>query len=227
MWLHVGDQDIGIFFQCPTDNSNVQETLAPTHLELQERSVEDLTLSIIRVQMILRAKGPIESLWRDGETGEEKAKVQALQPPQTLKHPNVWRLSRVTGEKSLRSSSQLLTHRMDIRPFLFLFVEHRVPIGRCQPGHSPPSDFPGVLLQRQRLSSQAFLSVNTLAEAQGHSYSLVSVMQTNSFSSCFLLLMVCSKTYYSTFVCIKLHFITHYPKSFDDLGSSAFDYKAQ
>lgn len=28
--------------------------------------------------MILRAKEPIESLWRDGETGEEKAKVQAL-----------------------------------------------------------------------------------------------------------------------------------------------------
>lgn len=54
--------------------------------------------------MILRAKEPIESLWRDGETGEEKAKVQALcsappPHPQTLKHPNVQRLSRVAGKK--------------------------------------------------------------------------------------------------------------------------------
>lgn len=56
--------------------------------------------------------------------------------------------------------------------------------GTWKAGHFPPSDFSGVLFQQWRLASPAFRSVNSLAAAQGYFYSLVSVMQTNSFSSC-------------------------------------------
>lgn len=41
--------------------------------------------------MILKAKGLIEILWRDSETGEEKAKVEALGHPQALRYPSIWR----------------------------------------------------------------------------------------------------------------------------------------
>lgn len=49
--------------------------------------------------MTLRAKSLIEILWGVGETGEVKAKVQALGLPQALRHPCVWRLSRAAGKE--------------------------------------------------------------------------------------------------------------------------------
>lgn len=56
--------------------------------------------------------------------------------------------------------------------------------GRHLSDHSSPFDFSGALFQQRRLASSAFLSVISLAAAQVHFYSLVSVMQNNSFSIC-------------------------------------------
>lgn len=69
-------------------------------------------------------------------------------------------------------------------------------------------------------------SLSCLATAQVHLYSLVSGMRINSFSSCSSFWLFVPITIIPH-LSIKLHFVIHYPMSFNDLGPSAFDCNAR
>lgn len=98
-----------------------------------------------------------------------------------LRCPKFWRQSRRVGEGDL-SSSQHLTHGME-SGYLYFFLWH---ISTCEAGVHLSILLPLIFLFcfSQKTVSTACPSVNTLAASPGHFYSLVNVMQNDSFSSC-------------------------------------------